>query len=213
MKNTTIRAGILALLAGGALILGMQCGVLKGLLYTGINRDGMQKPKQVLSTLGVAPGMAIADVGAGAGYFTWKFSTAVGPGGMVYAVDVDPDMLSELSSGTAKRKLSNVRVVDARAGLGGLSRSVDLAFLCNSFHMIENRVDYLKSLRTTLRPGGRVAVIDLRPEGLYGLWGHHGTTSAVIRREMRLAGYAEVNEFDFLPEQNFLLFQSAPVRQ
>ncbi len=207
MKGIQEHAGwTRALGFSAALTLSMGCGAAKSLLYTGVDREAFQQPDRVLEALALAPGMTVADVGAGGGYFTWKFAARVGPKGHVYAVDVDEDLLRLLGKRAAEGGHQNVSVVDARPGLSVLEDRVDVAFLCNSYHMIENRLEYLRTLRATLRPGGRVAVIDLKPQGFYGLYGHHGTRADIIRKEMEQSGYRLDRQFDFLEHQNFQVF-------
>jgi arsenite methyltransferase len=184
------------------------CAGLKQCSYEGVNRDEWQQPKRVVESLQIVPGHTIADLGAGSGYFTFALADATGPQGKVYAVDVDRDMTELVAKKAKERGTPNVEVVLARPDNPRLpERSIDLVFTANTYHHIGDRVRYLSELRKTLRPMGRVAVIDFdRRSWWAGLFKHY-TPSEFIKREMEQAGYRLVREFDFLDRQSFLLFE------
>ncbi len=188
------------MLALAALVFASGCGALKRYAYAGIGRDTQQQPERVVAALALAPGAQVADLGAGGGYFTFRLADAVGPTGRVYAVDVDPDMLSYLAERVRDEQRANVEVVEAVPDDSRLpAASVDLIFLCNTYHHLSDRVPYFDALRARLRPGGRVAIVEYRS-------GNHGTSPDLIRGELTRAGYAEVKEETFLSEQSFLIF-------
>ena len=188
---------------------------LSKLDYTTIpGRDTWQLPARVIEALEIRKGHRVADVGAGGGYFTFLLAEAVGPRGRVYAVDVDEVEVQKLESEVLRQGLGNVDVV-----LGELDdprlpdRGIDLVFLCNTYHHIENRDAYFSRLRGDLRPGGRVAVIDMRADlgGIAGWLSHdgHWVERDVLRGEMKLAGYRLLARHDFLPVQLFEVFAPA----
>lgn len=124
-------------------------------------RDDTTKPDQVVAALGLAPGQVVADVGSGPGYFTLRFARVVGPAGQVYGVDVEPHFLAELRRLAAASGLANVVPVLAVPDDPGLpSACCDLAFFCSAYRHIDDRVGYLRRLRTRLKPGGRVAIME-----------------------------------------------------
>lgn len=189
------------------------CASAKRFAYEGFSRDSEQQPERVVSELHLKPGERIADVGAGGGYFTWRFADAVGPTGKVYAVDIDQDMTGYLSATASQRGYRNVETIlaapdDAKLPAGG----VDLVFTCNTYHHIENRPAYFARLKRSLAPGARVAIIDYRPEGFFQSIFPHSTAADAIRHEMTEAGYRLEKEYDFLPSQNFLVFVPADAR-
>jgi ubiquinone/menaquinone biosynthesis C-methylase UbiE len=173
------------------------------------DRAAWQITDRVMENLPIRPGNYVADIGAGDGYFTFRLADAVGPDGRVFAVDVDEAVIRGLEQQVRERSISNVEVV-----LGEFDdpllpdNSLDLAFLCNSYHHIENRVAYFERLKMDLRASGRIAVLDLRGIPLVKLLAPAGHWSAVvsIRQEMADAGYREDRSFDFLPIQSFLIF-------
>ena len=184
------------------------CATLKQCAYEGLSRDDWQQPERVIQSLRIRPGDSIADLGAGSGYFTFRLAEATGPGGRVYAVDIDPDMISLIETKAKERGLQNVQAVRARPDDPSLPEGgIDLIFTSNTYHHIENRARYFMALRKVLRPGGRVAVIEFdRRSWLSGLFKHY-TPSEFIKREMEQAGYRLAHEFNFLDRQSFLLFE------
>src|SRR5947199_126738 len=124
-------------------------------------RDAYQKPREVVRALRIRPGMRVADVGAGTGYFSRYRSAAVGAAGTVLAVDTEPELVRYLRERAEKEKTDNVVPILASPDNPRLPRgAVDLVLLVDTFHHIDHRVAYFGSLRRTLAPGGRVAVVD-----------------------------------------------------
>jgi arsenite methyltransferase len=197
---------ILLLLAG--------CARLKRCAYEGFDRDRWQQPDQVIQSLQIRSGERVADLGSGSGYFTFSLARAVGTEGAVYAVDVDKDMNNLVAERAKREGIGNVEVILAKPDDPLLPPAgVDLIFTSNTYHHIDNRVNYFVNLRKYIRPNGRVAVIDFDRRGwLQGLWQHY-TPSEFIKREMEQAGYQLQREFNFLDRQSFLIFQPKPSAQ
>jgi arsenite methyltransferase len=183
------------------------CARLKQCAYEGLTRDQWQQRDRVIESLQVRPGDRIADVGSGGGYFTFSLAKAVGPEGKVYAVDVDEEMNDLVAQQAKKEGVGNVEVILAKPDDPLLPTSgIDLIFTSNTYHHIENRVNYLTNLRRYLRPNGRIAIVEFDRRGwLDGLWQHY-TPSEFIKREMEQAGYQLQREFTFLDRQSFLIF-------
>jgi len=201
------RAWIALLLLVG---LAWGCGPLRRFGYAGFGRDAWQQPEQVVASLGIAPGMHVADLGAGGGYFTWRLADAVGESGRLYAVDVDPDMTGFLERRARQDGRANVEVIlapydDPRIPEPG----VDLLFTCNTYHHLEARSDYFHNAARYLRPGARVAVIEYKRHGWLQRWFGHFTEAEAIRSEMQAAGYRLVESFDYLERQSFQVFELA----
>lgn len=183
------------------------CAQLKQCAYEGFNRDKWQKPQAVIESLELAPGAIVADLGAGGGYFTFKLARVVGAGGRVFAADVDPDMNELIAAQAKKEGVANVETILAKPDDPLLpATGVDLIFTVNTYHHLENRVDYFSNLRRYLRPGGRIAIIELDGRGWFEGLLRHYTSADLIKREMGQAGYALQREFDFLDRQSFLIF-------
>jgi arsenite methyltransferase len=181
---------------------------LKGFAYAGPGRSRWQQPNRVIAELDLRPGSRVADLGAGAGYFTLRLARAVGPSGVVYAVDTDPDMPSTVAERAVKQGLANVVAVEARPEDPCLPEAVDLIFLANAYHHIPDPATYFTQLAGSLRPGGRIAVIEALPRGLHRLFGH-ATTAQEVRSTLAVAGYRPVGNHEFLPRQSFQLFERA----
>jgi arsenite methyltransferase len=183
-------------------------------IYRSMNdpaRDEWQQPKQVVQALKLKPGTFIADLGAGGGYFTFPLAEATGPTGRVYAIDTEQESLRFIREEGARRGglPPNVEVVLASSESTGLpDDSVDLIFVCDTYHHLSNRPSYMKALARHLRPGGRVAIIDFKPSGWMWLLGH-ATAKDTVREEMVGAGYRLVDDFDFLEKQHFQVFAIA----
>jgi ubiquinone/menaquinone biosynthesis C-methylase UbiE len=171
--------------------------------------DPKSRPDQILDALSLQPGQSIADIGAGGGYFSLRFAEAVGTGGMVFAIDIDPRSLEFIKTGAEQRGLSNVRTILAgQSGPGLPEKSMDLVFMRNVTHHLKDRVGYFKNLKGSLRSGGRIAVIDYARSGFFSIraiFGHCLQKEAVIR-EMENAGFRLIETHPFLPEQFFMVF-------
>ncbi len=195
--------------AWGLALLGIALAVCSG--CTNFYRTSWQQPDRVVESLKIAPGAQVADLGAGSGYFLPYLAEAVGPEGKVFAVDVDPEVVQELRDTVAAAGYTNVEVV-----LGEFDDpllpdgAIDLVFLCNTYHHIEDRARYFSRLQIDLKPGGRVAILDPNADlgGFVSLFLNDGHTSAAadVVAEMQTAGYRSVQSFDFLLTQIFELF-------
>jgi ubiquinone/menaquinone biosynthesis C-methylase UbiE len=168
------------------------------------DRARWQQPERVIETLHLEPGMTIADLGAGTGYFARRLAAAVGAKGKVLALDVEPEMLEEL-----RRRAPGVENIETRTvapGDPGLApRSVDLAFICNTGHHLPDRARYYAKLCRALRPGGRLVLVDFhRRELPVGPPVAEKVSRAETLREAEAAGFTLRASHDFLPYQYFL---------
>ena len=202
---------LMVLLAAALLVTG--CTRLKKCAYEGFGRDKWQKPDEVVALLDLRRGEVVADLGAGGGYFTFRFASAVGPEGIVYAIDVDGGMLDAIRDEAIGRGLANVRTVLASPDDPGLAAaSVDLVFLANTFHHLPERPAYFRRLAAALRPGGTVVIVEYEPRGFVAGWLGHSVESEEIAREMAEAGYVLVRRHDVLERQSFQVFAAEGAR-
>jgi predicted methyltransferase len=171
-------------------------------------RDAWQKPDQVIAALGLKPGQSVADVGAGTGYFTVRLAKSQAAP-KVYASDLEPAMVDYLRKRAAKEKLTNVIAVQASASSPNLPEPVDAILIVNTWHHIANREAYFKALTKSLKPGGRLAIVDYVKGAPMGPPEHFRFTPAEIKAELSKAGYRLTAEHKFLPNQQFLVFQPA----
>ena len=169
-------------------------------------RDAWQKPHEVIQALSLEPDAVIADVGAGTGYFAVRLANMV-PKGRVYGVDVEPDMVKYLAERAKREKRANLVVVAGSPGDPRLPKKVDLVLLVDVYHHIEDRERYFRSLRASLKPGGRIAVIDFRMESPDGPPQAVRIEPQRVISELKAAGYGLAKQHDFLPNQYFLVFQ------
>lgn len=174
------------------------------------SRDVWQKPKEVIEKLAITPGSRVADLGAGGGYFTWYLAGAVGPQGTVYAVEIDETGLDIIKKEMKARGITNVVPTHAEPSDAKIPEPVDLVFTCDTYHHMDDRITYFRSLTRYLTPDGQVAIIDFHPHGFFsGLLGH-GTAKEEVRREMESAGYRFAAEFDVVESQHFQIFSRKP---
>ena len=176
-------------------------------MYNEKASDPKNKPDQVIKSLKIKPGEKIADIGAGGGYFTFRFSKETGNKGRVYAVDIMPTFLEYIIEKSYEKGLSNITYILAKVDDPNLpEKSVGLVFVRNVFHLIAEPVYYFKKVKTSLKPGGRVAIIEHTKKSKYGEQTGHYTEENDIVKKMDLAGYRVLEKFDFLPGLSFLTF-------
>jgi len=174
------------------------------------SRDGWQKPTQVVEALGLRPGQDVADIGAGTGYFSVRFAEAVGPGGKVFAVDIDQGLIDHLNERAKDAGLSNLQAVLAGPNDPLLSeKSLDVVFVCDVIHHVQDRQGYFAKLSGALRPGGRLAIVDFyKRETPVGPPVAMKIAREDLISELGEAGFVLAQEFDFLPHQYFLVFEA-----
>lgn len=170
-------------------------------------RDAWQKPSEVVAALKVAPEALVADIGAGTGYFAVHFARTV-TAGKVFGVDIEKAMVDHMRKRAAEAGLANLEPVLSVPDDPSLPTAVDLAFICNTYHHIEDREGWMGKLRAQLKPGGRVAVVDYSPD-----FDGPGPPPAMrlpaetVVSEMKSAGFALAHrDDDLLPRQYLLVF-------
>lgn len=172
-------------------------------------RDEWQKPDLVVDSLGLKLGDEVADLGAGSGYFTIRLARVVGPAGKVYAVDVDPKLLEYIDRRAKEEQLENIQTIladpnDPKLG----SNSVDLIFICDVLHHINDRAKYYPLLSRALRPSGRLVNIDFHKRKLpVGPPEEMKIDRKEVIKEVEPEGFNLAKEFDFLKYQYFLIFE------
>ncbi len=153
-------------------------------------------PDEVITVLGVQCGDVVADIGAGTGYFTLPLARAVGLRGKLWAVDSQTEMLSLLQQKLDAATISNVEPVHAEADRTELPNAAcALVFLANVWHEFEDRDAVLRETRRILAPGGRVAILDWRPdvEPVHCPPLEHRLALSDALREMRLSGFEKLS--------------------
>jgi len=174
-------------------------------------RDSDERPETLLDALSIQPGMTVADVGAGFGYFTWRLARRVGARGRVLAIDIQPEMVQRLRQEAQERELAQVEAKLGTARNPGIEeKSLDLALLANSYHEFSEPEAVLAALRKSLKPGGSLVVIEYRKEEPSPMSPLHRMSLVELRAEIEPAGFDLVRILDFLPLQHGLIFRPRP---
>jgi ubiquinone/menaquinone biosynthesis C-methylase UbiE len=174
-------------------------------------REVYVERERIVAAAGLRPGMAVADVGAGTGLFVPLLARAVGPSGSVVAVDIVPrflDLIARRASETGLRNVRTVLCTDRSAELP--AGSVDLVFLCDTYHHFEFPKSTLSSLRRALRPGGELLVVDFkRLPGRSSAWilDHVRAGEEEVVAEIEAAGFRRSGSHDFLKDNYILRFR------
>jgi predicted methyltransferase len=169
------------------------------------DRDKKLQIDRVMDLLGITPGKTVADLGAGSGWFTVRAARRVGPQGTVLAEDINSKYIESIETRAAKEKLTNIRTVlgtpdDPKITAG----SVDAVLMLKVYHEIAHPIPVMKLLKASLKPGGRVGIIDRNGNGT-----DHGLDRDVVEREMRDAGFKLASHYDFTKadgQDYFLIF-------
>jgi predicted methyltransferase len=174
-------------------------------------RDRWQKPEEITASLRLAPGMVVADLGAGTGYFTAYLSKAVGPRGLVLAIDTEAEMVRHLGARARQEKTTNVLPILAAPDDPFLPQGrVDRVLVVDTYHHIDDRLNYFRRMREALSAKGLVAIVDFHKRPLpVGPPVEHKLDREFVVQEMRQAGWELAEEKTFLPYQYFLLFAPA----
>ncbi len=176
--------------------------------FEGESREVFTKRKQIVEACRLKSGMAVADVGAGTGLFTRLFAVAVGEKGKVYAVDIVPKFIQHIEETCAKDGIKNMKGIVCNPSSAELpDNSVDLVFICDTYHHFEFPFRTMTSIHRALRPGGKVVVVDFhRVEGKSREWvlNHVRAGQETVVKEIASCGFKKVGEEKFL-EENYLV--------
>lgn len=172
------------------------------------SRQREEDCRLLLEALDVRPGQTICDMGCGNGFYTLELARRAGPEGLVYAVDIQPEMLRLLAANAADAGLTTIRpilgtAIDPRLPRGG----VDLCLCVDVYHEFSHPEPMLERIRESLSPTGLLAVVEFRGEDpAVPIKPLHKMTKAQVRAELEPAGFRLVREFDSLPWQHLLFF-------
>jgi arsenite methyltransferase len=171
-------------------------------------RDAYQKPHEVVMSLGIKEGETIADIGAGSGYFAFRFSHHVGDNGRVYAVDINPDMIVYMNRRIRDLKVKNVvTILSAPDDPLLMDGSIDRFFICETWHHIQNKTQYLALMKKMLKPGGQVIMLDFQKKDLpVGPPNEMKIAREDVIKQMQATGFKLEKENNFLPYHYFLIF-------
>lgn len=172
------------------------------------DREKEEAPSKAIALLELAPDAVLADIGAGSGYYSFRIARKL-PRGKVVAVDIQPEMLDFLKAESAKQGVKNVRphlgaIDDVRLP----SASIDAALMVDAYHEFDHPVEMLASLRSALKPKGRIYLLEYRAEDdNVPIKPHHKMTEAQARKEFAAAGFRFVTNKPDLPWQHLLIFE------
>ena len=177
-------------------------------------RASEEHPDEALDAIGIAPGAVVADIGAGVGYFTEKLARRVGPTGKVYANDIQPAMLEQL-----RKNMAALHVTNFETALGAVDdprlpkNTFDLALLVDVYHEFSKPQEMLRHIRESLKPGGRLVLLEYRKEDpKVPIRPEHKMSVKGVRAEIEPEGFVFTKAIETLPEQHILIF-TRPVPQ
>ena len=170
------------------------------------DRDFWQRPDQIMDALAVADASVVADVGAGSGWFTIHLARRVGPQGVVYAQDVQNEMLMAISRRVLREGLTNVKPVLGRGSDPRLpAGAIDAVLLVDTYHELDDRVTMLRNIAKSLKPQGRIGVVDFRLDGTGpGPAPDERVSPDVVVKDAKNAGLRLIRQEPFLQYQYFL---------
>ncbi len=170
-------------------------------------RDEKLQVNRVMDILGIKEGSNVADIGAGSGWFTVRAARRIGANAIVYAVDINRDYLKYIDERAAREKLPNIKTIPGKEDDPLLPpKSVDAVLLLKTYHEVAQPIRLLKRTREAMRPGARLGIIDRSGKG-----DDHGLDKDIVIKEAERAGFALLNEYDFVKPDNvdyFLVFQA-----
>jgi len=178
-------------------------------IFDSPGRDERLQINRVMDILGIMAGKNVADIGAGSGWFTVRAAKRVGVAGIVYAVDINPEATRHIDERAQKEKIDNVKTILSQADDPKLpANAVDCVLMLKTYHEIARPVTLLHNLRTALRSGAKVGIIDRNGNGE-----DHGVAREVVIREATEAGYQLLKSYDFVKGDKMDYFLVFTVRQ
>jgi len=172
-------------------------------------REAEEKPDLLLEALKLKAGDVVADIGAGTGYYSWRMAKDVGEKGLVYAVDIQQEMLDLIAKRMAERRITNVKGV-----LGTITDpmlpalSVDLVLLVDVYHEFDHPFEMMQAICQALKPGGRVVFVEFRAEDpKVPIKEVHKMSEAQVRKEMSAQPLEWVETIATLPWQHVIVFK------
>lgn len=171
------------------------------------SRDAWQKPDEVIAALALPKDAKVCDIGSATGYFPVRVAKLVTEG-HVYGADVESSMVEYLNKRAERDGLSNLTSHLAEFADPKIPEAVDLVMMVNTYHHIEERTAYFKNVGRSLKPGGRLVIIDFTPESKMGPPPEAKVSAAQVEKELVAAGYTLKHAHTLLPEQFFLEFSA-----
>ncbi len=134
-------------------------------MLEGPDRDAWQQPEQVMDALGITDGATVADIGAGGGWFTVRLARRVGPNGLVYAEDIQPQMIESITRRVRREGLTNVETILGTPNDPKLTAWLDAVLIVSTYPEMTDPVTLLQRIAVALEPHGRIGIVDFRLDG------------------------------------------------
>jgi len=180
-------------------------------IFESEGREVYDRRIAILNTLNLKAGHSIADIGAGTGLFSLLFSNAVGPNGKVYAVDISQEFVKNIQRRARENNLDNlIGVVNDQKNTKLAKDSIDIAFICDTYHHFEYPQSTMQSIHQALRPGGQVIIIDFRKQaGFSSSWvmGHVRANKETVIKEIEAQGFKFIEDKKILHSNYYLRFK------
>jgi ubiquinone/menaquinone biosynthesis C-methylase UbiE len=172
-------------------------------------RESEEHPDEALDALKIPKGAVVADVGAGVGYFTWRLAHRVGPSGVVYGEDIQPEMFDKLNKNMLDRNITNVRPVLGTIADPKLPKdALDLVILVDVYHEFSEPEKMLDRIRESLKPNGRLVLLEYRAEDpKVPIRPEHKMTVKQVREEVQPEGFKFEQSIEILPLQHIIVFR------
>jgi len=172
------------------------------------DRELWQQPDAVMDALNIAEASKVADLGAGGGWFTIRLARRVGPNGLVYAEDIQPEMIDSIKRRVAREGLKNVRTILGTADDPLLPTGLHAVLIVDTYPQLSNPVNLLGKIARSLAPNGRLGIVDFNKNGAGGPGPplSERLEPDVIKRDAAQAGLKLLREETFLRYQYFLIF-------
>ena len=172
-------------------------------------REDEEAPSKALDALALKPGMVVADIGAGSGYYSARIAKRVGPSGRVYATDIQPGMIELLNRRITSESLTNITTV-----LGGMDdpklppNSIDLAIMVDVYHELQEPQIFLQRLKEAFKPGGRLVLLEFRKEDpKVPILEVHKMSVAEVKQETEAEGFVLDQVIEVLPWQHIIVLK------
>ncbi len=184
--------------------------------FEGESREIFVHRQKILETCRLKPGMVVADIGAGTGLFTRMMAKEVGTQGQVFAVDISSKFLEHIQKTSREAGLKNVSPVLCNMDSVDLPpNSIDVAFVCDTYHHFEFPFRTLDTIHRALKPGGKLIVVDfIRIPGKSREWilGHVRAGQEVVEKEITSIGFKKEEEMKNILEENYIVVFTKPTQ-
>lgn len=173
-------------------------------------RESEEAPSKAIDVLDLKPGMVVADIGAGSGYYSARIAKRVGPTGHVYATDIQQGMIDLLERRITSESLTNMTTV-----LGGMddpklpAKSIDMAIMVDVYHELQSPQIFLQRLKGAFKPGGRLVLLEYRKEDpRIPIQELHKMSVAEVKQELEAEGYTLDKVIEVLPWQHIIVLKA-----